>query len=76
MSSSTGILLNNQMDDFNTGAVNDFDIPPSYSNLIQPGKRPLSSMCPSVFTDPSGNLQNKYLKIKFMTTFMVFKAYD
>lgn len=54
MSPSTGILLNNEMDDFNTGATNDFGIPPSDSNKIQPGKRPLSSMCPSVFTDQSG----------------------
>lgn len=50
--------MNNEMDDFNTGAVNDFGIPPSDKNQVQPFKRPLSSMCPSVFTDGTG-LPNK-----------------
>ena len=39
------------MDDFNTGAVNEFDLPVSYANTIEPYKRPLSSMSPAVFTD-------------------------
>ncbi|XP_054165498.1 scoloptoxin SSD14-like isoform X2 [Oppia nitens] len=54
MSPRTGILLNNEMDDFNTGDTNDFGIPPSKSNKVKPGRRPLSSMCPSVFTDQTG----------------------
>ncbi|CAG2121302.1 unnamed protein product, partial [Medioppia subpectinata] len=54
LSSTTGILLNNQMDDFNTLATNDFGIRASDSNFVTPGRRPLSSMCPTVFTDNNG----------------------
>lgn len=57
MSPSTGIILNNQMDDFSTpGVVNFYGIPSSPSNFIQPGKRPMSSMCPSIITDENGDL--------------------
>ncbi|XP_073265118.1 glutathione hydrolase 1 isoform X2 [Populus alba] len=49
LSPSTGIVLNNEMDDFsmpgnNTGHV----LPPAPPNLIRPGKRPLSSMTPTI----------------------------
>lgn len=54
MSPSTGILLNNQMDDFNANKTNQFGIPPAFANFIHPGKRPLSSMTPAIFVDPSG----------------------
>lgn len=54
LSPSTGILLNDEMDDFNTGEKNEFDLPVSYANGIAPDKRPLSSMTPSVFTDDTG----------------------
>lgn len=42
------------MDDFNTGAMNEFDMPVSYANTVKGGKRPLSSMSPAIFTDDSG----------------------
>ncbi|KAL7499582.1 hypothetical protein ACHAWT_007195 [Skeletonema menzelii] len=53
VASSTGLILNNQMDDFATpGRSNFFGLRPSESNYIVPGKRPLSSMSPTmVFRD-------------------------
>jgi len=49
LSKSTGIILNNQMDDFSTpGQPNVYGIPPSRSNFIVPGKKPFSSMSPLV----------------------------
>ena len=50
---STGIVLNNVMDDFSTpGRANSFGLHPSESNYVAPGKRPLSSMSPTlVFRD-------------------------
>lgn len=56
MSPSTGIILNNQMDDFSTpGVVNSYGIPSSPANFITPGKRPMSSMSPTIFTDKNGD---------------------
>lgn len=48
----TGIFLNNAMDDFNlkTGVANQFGLIQSDNNSIQPKKRPLSSMTPTIIT--------------------------
>ncbi|MFQ6673675.1 MAG: gamma-glutamyltransferase [Fidelibacterota bacterium] len=46
----TGIILNNQMDDFSAspGVPNFFDLVGNRANAIEPGKRPLSSMSPTI----------------------------
>lgn len=47
---STGILLNNEMDDFSAkpGEPNAYGLVGNEANAIAPGKRPLSSMSPSI----------------------------
>jgi gamma-glutamyltranspeptidase / glutathione hydrolase / leukotriene-C4 hydrolase len=61
MGEETGILYNNEMDDFSSpNKSNDYDLPPSPSNFIQPGKRPMSSMSPIIITDDSTG------KVKFV----------
>ena len=46
----TGIFLNNQMDDFSTqpGVANAFGLVGADANAVAPGKRPLSSMSPTI----------------------------
>ena len=46
----TGVLLNNEMDDFTVkpGAANLFGLVQGAANAIAPGKRPLSSMSPTI----------------------------
>jgi gamma-glutamyltranspeptidase/glutathione hydrolase len=50
----TGVLLNDEMDDFSTkiGAPNVFGLVGSSKNEIAPGKRPLSSMAPTFLEFP------------------------
>ncbi|MEA2735049.1 MAG: gamma-glutamyltranspeptidase / glutathione hydrolase, partial [Humisphaera sp.] len=48
-----GVILNNQMDDFSIqpGTPNAFKLIGSDANAIAPGKRPLSSMSPTIVLD-------------------------
>ena len=50
-----GILLNNQMDDFaaNPGKANAFGLIQGAANAVAPGKRPLSSMTPTIIIEDS-----------------------
>ena len=54
----TGILLNNQMDDFSAkpGAANAYGLIGGKSNAIEPGKRMLSSMTPTMIFREDGTL--------------------
>jgi gamma-glutamyltranspeptidase/glutathione hydrolase len=53
----TGVLLNNEMDDFTSkpGAPNLYGAIQSERNAIAPRKRPLSSMTPTFVLRPNGN---------------------
>jgi gamma-glutamyltranspeptidase / glutathione hydrolase len=50
MAPGSGVLLNDEMDDFTTkpGAPNQFGLVQGVKNTIVPGKRPLSSMSPTI----------------------------
>jgi gamma-glutamyltranspeptidase/glutathione hydrolase len=54
----TGILLNDEMDDFDAapGAPNAFGLEGAGANLPEPGKRPLSSMAPTMVFGRDGRL--------------------
>ncbi len=54
-----GFVLNNQMDDFLTrpGEANAYDLVQAERNLPEPGKRPLSSMCPTIVLGTDGRVE-------------------
>ena len=58
MPPGTGVLLNNEMDDFAASATasNAYGLVGSAANVIAPGKRPLSSMSPTFVEGPRGLL--------------------
>ena len=54
-----GFLLNNEMDDFTAkpGSPNTFGLVQGVANKIEPGKRMLSSMSPTIVEDDKGELR-------------------
>ncbi|HUR40974.1 MAG TPA: gamma-glutamyltransferase [Verrucomicrobiae bacterium] len=58
MAPGTGVLFNNEMDDFAASmtASNAYGLAGSAANAIAPGKRPLSSMSPTFVEGPRGLL--------------------
>ncbi len=58
MAGDTGVLLNNEMDDFTLAAqdANAYGLRGSAANFVAPGKRPLSSMTPTFVEDARGTL--------------------
>ncbi|TRY75769.1 hypothetical protein TCAL_12699 [Tigriopus californicus] len=58
LSESTGMIMNNEMDDFSIpGVANGAGLAPSEANFIQPGSRPVSSMVPTIILDSSNNVR-------------------
>jgi gamma-glutamyltranspeptidase/glutathione hydrolase len=55
---TTGVLLNNEMDDFSfdPDVPNSYRLHGSHANAVAPGKRPLSSMTPTFVEDGKGVL--------------------
>lgn len=63
LSPSTGIILNNEMNDFSTPTeISKDELPPAPANFIEPNKRPLSSMTPIII-----------LKVHKFETLILFK---
>ncbi|BEI82459.1 hypothetical protein CcaverHIS002_0303270 [Cutaneotrichosporon cavernicola] len=57
MCPETGIILNDEQDDFAVPGLPDaFGLPPSPYNYPAPGKRPLSSTAPTIVHDPEGKV--------------------
>merc|ERR1719391_1481108 len=57
MSKSTGVIMNNQMDDFASPNITSaYNVPPAPNNFIEPGKRPMSSMSTTIVVDDQGRV--------------------
>lgn len=58
IAASTGVVLNNEMDDFalNPDVANFYGLRSGAANLVAPGKRPLSGMTPTFVEDEKGVL--------------------
>ncbi|KAI1077704.1 gamma-glutamyltranspeptidase [Whalleya microplaca] len=53
----TGVIMNDEMNDFSIpGSSNAFGYIPSPANFVRPGKRPLSSISPTIVETPDGKL--------------------
>ncbi|KAF4972559.1 hypothetical protein FSARC_906 [Fusarium sarcochroum] len=57
MDNLTGVILNNEMNDFSIpGVPNEFGFAPAKANFIRPNKRPLSSCTPLIVSHRDGSL--------------------
>ncbi|KAF4453196.1 gamma-glutamyltransferase [Fusarium austroafricanum] len=57
MDNLTGVILNNEMNDFSIpGVPNEFGFAPAEENFIRPNKRPLSSCTPLIVSHKDGSL--------------------
>ena len=54
----TGVVMNNQMDDFSAqpGKPNAFGLVGAESNAVAPGKRPRVTLSPTLAINPDGNI--------------------
>lgn len=59
MAPTTGVILNDEMDDFVAapGVPNAFGLIGGDANAVAPGKRPLSSMTPTILVDDRGTVR-------------------
>lgn len=54
----SGVILNDELDDFSIpGVPNNFGLYPSPYNYIEPFKRPLSTITPTIIEDEDSNLE-------------------
>jgi gamma-glutamyltranspeptidase/glutathione hydrolase len=80
----TGILLNNEMDDFAVapGTPNAFGLVGDRANAVEPGKRPLSSMSPTIVVRDgkawivSGSPQGPYIITAVLQTLLNVIDFD
>ncbi|CAF1454991.1 unnamed protein product, partial [Rotaria sordida] len=57
----TGIIYNNEMDDFSiANKINYHGLSTSPNNYIGPGKRPVSSQSPLIIVDNQGNIRQVF----------------
>jgi len=72
LDAETGIILNNEMDDFSVpGTPNAFGLYPSPYNYPEPGKRPLSSTVPTIMENADGSF---YLAVGGSGGSLIFTA--
>ncbi|PWN50654.1 hypothetical protein IE53DRAFT_387014 [Violaceomyces palustris] len=58
MDPRTGVIMNDELDDTSTpGVANAFGLAPSPYNYPEPGKRPLSSTCPTIVENRDGSFR-------------------